>query len=87
VTSEPELHLPCKAVARGGHVKYHHAYYGCDTGCCGYRFVVEDGKGKVLYNAFSFWHGDKAELDAEAARIAAALEIEIGTCEYVENCW
>ena len=33
-----------------------HAYYGCDTGCCGHAVEVVDRLGKILERTFIFDH-------------------------------
>lgn len=33
-----------------------HDYYGCDTGCCGWRAIGTDKKGNVLASEFNFFH-------------------------------
>lgn len=33
-----------------------HAGFGCDSGCCGLRFILEDAQGNDLDTAFEFIH-------------------------------
>lgn len=42
----------------------YHAYYGCDTGCCGYRLEAFDAKGQSVYSEF-LWVGYEEEIDGE----------------------
>ena len=35
-----------------------HAYYGCDTGCCGHILEIDD---EEYYASFQFGHADKSE--------------------------
>ncbi len=51
-------------------VYYVHDSYGCDTGCCGHAFYVEDDLGRDHNIAFDFGH-ERDELDEKAAQIAA----------------
>lgn len=37
-------------------VRVLHAYYGCDTGCCGHFIEMEDSDGKITESSFEFTH-------------------------------
>lgn len=34
----------------------YHAYYGCDTGCCGHRIELRDDQGISQSSEFDFTH-------------------------------
>lgn len=98
VCSRPRFHTPetllvaphmeghdlCKLEVQGGQVYYVHDYYGCDTGCCGHRVVVEDAKGRERLSVFDFMH-DKGSLDEAVQGIAAEYGITVGECEFLDD--
>jgi hypothetical protein len=56
-------------------VRVYHAYYGCDTGCCGHIVSIEE----EVKEQFIFTHPYE-EKDIRAWAKKLALEV-------IENCW
>lgn len=46
-----EAHIKCVAKAA-----VHHAFLGCDTGCCGHEVVGYDDNGLVVYRTYDWEH-------------------------------
>lgn len=42
-----------------------HAYYGCETGCCGHIIEIDD---EEYYESFEFGHADESDRDSEEFR-------------------
>jgi len=42
-----------------------HAYYGCDTGCCGHIIEIDE---EEEYRSFEFGHADESDRDDEEFR-------------------
>jgi hypothetical protein len=81
---------PCAARLAGAVAFAHHDSYGCDTGCCGIRYVIEAADGATLWSEFDFSHPDDLEaLRNDAGAIAAKFGIAVaydrctmGECQY-----
>jgi hypothetical protein len=68
-------------------VFYVHAGFGCDTGCCGHRFVAVAASGDEGELAFEFTH-DADEIAYKASELAASLNVPVlqDRCEMLVNC-
>jgi len=74
---------------RVGRAYFEHSYYGCESGCCGCRIIVElpDGTEKSW---FDFSHDDDAaeeEARTRAAEFGVPHEEEPGEREKLKTCW
>lgn len=72
-------------------VEASHAYYGCDTGCCGTVFRAVDKHGCEVWESFDFAHwwrdeGESAEdwvrsnVPAELSRCAVEINGSLDCC-------
>jgi hypothetical protein len=84
VAPDMEGHDLCKLEIRGGRVYYVHDYFGCESGCCGHKVVVEDAKGSVRASEFMFEH-DKDRLDEAVRGISQQFGIPVARCEFSDD--
>lgn len=78
------IHKPCMQRMEGGSVRYHHDFYGCDTGCCGHRMILTDAKGNEVWSEFEFTH-NKDALDASARELSLRYNITLLNSEYIDD--
>jgi hypothetical protein len=62
-----------KVNAIDGYAIVVHAYYGCDTGCCGHAVETYDRLGRKLERTFDFSHPYGQDDYHEFARSLAAI--------------
>lgn len=76
----------CSQAVDGGQIYYNHSGYGCDTGCCGHTWYIEDKNGDVKYSQFMFEHN--IEDIRETINWWANhynLTIDTGRCEFIDD--
>lgn len=59
-----------------------HSYYGCDSGCCGYKLVLYDKDGGEVYEKFYFSHPDN---DDDAIDLLLEDSIFDGKEHFIKN--
>lgn len=67
-----------------------HAYYGCESGCCGTAIIQLDDEGDELIREFDFSHNyGKALADAEAyaAKFDLPLIEDPEERDLIKRCW
>ena len=68
-----------------------HDYYGCDTGCCGYRACLCDTEGRVVADEFNFYHPKDEKhfheyVEDFVRQFWCSIPIDFEKCEYSEYC-
>lgn len=62
-------------------------YYGCESGCCGYRFYVYDDRDELIDEQFEFIHPDTIEeLVAVIKETYPNIPVRLDLCEVVTWC-
>lgn len=67
-----------------------HAYYGCDTGCCGHIIEIDD---EEIGGSFEFGHPESKEelrqfiLEHVPKECHANIDWESVECDGFNSCW
>ena len=81
------LNIPCESARVAQYVYYVHEWYGCDSGCCGYRLYVMVENGSLMGAGFEFEH-DKELLNEWAKEVAHHLNavVDWSRCVFEVYC-